>query len=266
MGLIEYSLESVEDIAPWTDAQRKNVLSWYGISSGFYWINVGDQTLFQYSDEYIQLHMAEECKRDPKWQYFDYYVSRLYEDLLTLLPNSLQVIPDNLLGLVGDINSSMDWQRLVYEAYDDGGGDDEIGNAAEWWEVRRLQGMGGGPEIAIFRCENNIVIRWDCSGLEDDGVQVWSATRGECILEIDEFQSEIDSFSQRFLTEMSARVRWLGNQPTLLKSKGINIDALVREDGIRQGSLVEAKTRDPYVKNWIRIASSLKQLGITIST
>jgi len=72
--LIEFQLRPLTEIQPWGDPQDPS-LSWFGLSDGTWWINAGNQRLFEYSSHAVQLGAPRYC---------DYQVVRLHEDLIDL--------------------------------------------------------------------------------------------------------------------------------------------------------------------------------------
>lgn len=102
---IQFRLRPVDDIAPWQpvpspdartpDWLRRPNLGWFALTYGWYWIEVGQAELYRYSQEAVNAMVREQP--DAPWAsellqmpYDDYQVSRLWEDLLELLPDVLE--------------------------------------------------------------------------------------------------------------------------------------------------------------------------------
>ena len=79
---------------PWGD-EPNQYLHWFALTDSFYYMELGDVQLFCYSDEILEFWSKEypgcNSKNEP---YMDYQVVRLYEDVLEILPDVIQPIPE----------------------------------------------------------------------------------------------------------------------------------------------------------------------------
>jgi hypothetical protein len=74
-----FQLEPLEKFEPWGEGDDRT-LHWFGLTSGTYWIEVGEQRLF----ESVGFEGGSpEC--------LDYQVARLHEDVLAIVPRVLEV-------------------------------------------------------------------------------------------------------------------------------------------------------------------------------
>jgi len=94
MALIEFNLKPLQDVMPWGD-EPNQYLHWFALTDSFYYMELGDVQLFCYSDEILEFWSKEypgcNSKNEP---YMDYQVVRLYEDVLEILPDVIQPIPE----------------------------------------------------------------------------------------------------------------------------------------------------------------------------
>ena len=67
---INFSLKPPEKIVPF--GKNRDHISWFGLTDGELWIEVGERTIYEYSDAAVR-----------EWggvRYNDYYLSRFLED------------------------------------------------------------------------------------------------------------------------------------------------------------------------------------------
>ncbi len=85
--LFDFKLRPINEISPWGEPPDLS-LSWFGLTEGFYWLEVGSERLFCYSHQMAKY---------PKFSdYVDYLVVRFWEDILQILPDVLAPIPPEL--------------------------------------------------------------------------------------------------------------------------------------------------------------------------
>ncbi|WSK39909.1 DUF5984 family protein [Micromonospora maris] len=70
------------------------MLHWFGLTDGWYWIDLNGHELLRYSDHTMRHLHADGYEGMP---YVDYYVVRLWEDLLQALPAVLEPVPADLV-------------------------------------------------------------------------------------------------------------------------------------------------------------------------
>src|SRR5476651_989771 len=83
-----FALDAVEDIGPWGEGEDRK-LHWFGLTSGRYWISTPLGEALRYTDEEVR-----RCGLASP--YVDYQVSRLFEDLQSILPEVLEPVPSDI--------------------------------------------------------------------------------------------------------------------------------------------------------------------------
>lgn len=215
--IFEFKLDPLKDVQPWGESPNKQI-HWFALTQGIYRLKVGDELLLNYSDEFID-HIS---KHFPQTQYqgtfVDYYIVRLWEDLIDVLPHILEPIPQDLQHFFeSDYKTQRDWFEKVKDWHDKAElnkdlDNDKIWNIHElanyWIENRHLDSgyLSPSARIWIWSDENDVIISWDNQELIVDGIQVWSSNRGNYRINRNEFIKELQRFDQKLFLEMENRV------------------------------------------------------------
>jgi len=216
--LFDFRLRPVDEVAPWGKPGEPN-LHWFGLTDGCYWLNVGDNQLFRYSQALLS-YDTQGRRNMPTLPYVDYYVVRLWEDLLDLLPDILEPVPDRLAHMLGPDGAWYAWEARAdatqEEIGEDGEDDDDrywaeyewLGQATSWRHARRLNVgyLQSGPNIWLWSDAANVHIEWDNRGIALDDIPAWEATAGMYSLPRGVFLAELTTFNTRLIGEMGERV------------------------------------------------------------
>ena len=254
MSLFNYALRNIEEVVPWGDS-----LHWFGLTDGVYFMKVGEQTLFESSEEALQLWKKEYPSIDLSQHFVDYQVVRLYEDMLDILPSILEPLPHNVFDLISSPEREKHWYSQLHNQYDRA---DESNNewfdayyeVTGWWGARHLSTMHlcNAPKIVFWRVDNQIYIRWDNTENIDDGVAVWTATTGQISMTVDEFLNELHLFHNRLMNDMKERVERISTNNPIPQVK-IDIPRLIEEQKERERSLDLFLQQPAQATNWERI-------------
>lgn len=272
--LFNFHLRAISDIGPF-DPPRQRPLSWFWLTDGWYWMNVGDQQLFRDNPDLIKYNL----QNHPDWQsyyeqeyapYVDYYVVRLWEDILDLLPDILEPLPEllinNLLSHeVGDALPQQLQQRL--ENIDDDLTTDEIIDtflaARQWWAFRHLSVgyLQRGPNISFWNDGITMYIEWDNRAILRDAIPAWSAIRGRYSLSLAQFIAEVTDFNARLMAAMAQRIAeikvdWPRTDST------VNMDWLEQEQASRSTWLAKAleKTAQHPSTDWGNVLDAIRRI------
>src|SRR5690349_19788172 len=91
MFRIEFELRPLTEVPPWGD--DRPTLHWFGLTSGWYWITAEGGEFLRYSDAAVR-------RWDLDRPYPDYYVARLWEDLIVLRWALNEPVPDDVIPFV----------------------------------------------------------------------------------------------------------------------------------------------------------------------
>jgi hypothetical protein len=203
--LFNFELTPLDDVAPWgSDGDR--YLGWFILTDGRYWVRVGQSELFRSSDAILSRWGEQYPDSRDTSPYVDYYVVRLWEDILEVLPSWINPVPDDLAVMLQSKRASLsDILPRRFELDTEG----ELWEAAmRWWLNRRLTSyhLKHSPRIAIWTGDGTTHITWDNRGLMADDVPVWAAQQGAFQIPVADFVAEIQSFNDRLLNAMEARI------------------------------------------------------------
>ena len=203
MALIEFELFPVEEIEPWL-CEGQPHLSWPILTLGDFWMPLGEEVLFEYSDA-ILAHWQSKHRRA------DYQLAYVVRDLFDAARIAIAPLPPFFERLVAHdhgihwlldldrapTSSSRDLDRLHYKAM-------------RWLGERRLQSqyLQATPEIVFVRVGDALRIHWDAR-LRVDGIAAWRTTaeRGCHELPVDTFVANVREAGQHLLRQMDARIR-----------------------------------------------------------
>jgi hypothetical protein len=215
--IFEFKLDSIKDVQPWGEFPNKEI-HWFALTQGIYRLKVGDEYLLNYSDEFTA-HLSKQFSQNQyQGTFVDYYVVRFWEDLIDILPHILEPVPKELRHL---LESGYKTQRALSEKVDDWHdkaeldkvlNDDEIWeirvNTMDWIDNRRLDSgyLSPSTNIWIWSDENDVIFSWDNQEIIVDGIQVWSALRGNYRIDRNEFITELKRFDNQLFLEMGVRI------------------------------------------------------------
>ncbi len=86
-----FELRPLAEVPPW-GSERPN-LHWFGLTSGWYWIDVDGRELLRYTETAVRRWELER-------PYPRYYVARFWEDLIVLSRAQHEPVPDDLVPFV----------------------------------------------------------------------------------------------------------------------------------------------------------------------
>lgn len=265
--LFEFHLRSLDEIEPWIYPKNNSrYLSWFGLSDGLYRLKVGDEFLFNITEE-MRSHWAGEYP-NMKTTLVDYQVVRLWEDVLEMLPDVLSPLPDDLFGFFETQNLSFAAWGEVAEQWLDKEGERDVNSpemeifeqAVGWLRNRHLDAayLRYGPNIWMWSHGETVTITWDaCEKIGD--LQVWSTQRGSFSMSRTQFLNHVRGFHEEFISQMEKRVddvcrNW--NRADVF----IDLPALRREQLERSDSFRKALEKVPAHVDWAKVMAGMVEI------
>lgn len=263
--IFEFKLDSIENVQPWGKPDNLE-LHWFALTQGIYRLRVGDEYLLNYSDEFIEYLSKNHGPSIYKGTYVDYYIVRLWEDLISILPNLLEPIPKDLQYFFeSDYKTWKNWFGKVDIWRENQINKDISCDIAElstyWLQNRYLNSFYLSPSanIWIWSDENDVIICWDNQEIAVDGLQVWSATRGNYRLTREKFIAELQKFDQKLFAEMDKRVNKICKTWNN-KKIFINFSQLKNEQ-INRATWMNCWFKVNYKTDWQKIFSAIEMIS-----
>lgn len=212
--LINFTPLPLENVEPWGRPGDLS-LSWFALTIGEYWIQVGESILFEYTEGSQLLCPGRYC---------EYQVARLHEDLTEMLPYILEPVPPSLVQYIsGDSGEAfLKTKHLWSEKNFVSDRDPALRELADkYWETldasttwlgkRVLDGLylTPTPYIMVWSDEVNVHFEWDNREAVADWTNnqpAFTALRGTYKLPRDEFKAEVRSFHSRLMEQMAERI------------------------------------------------------------
>lgn len=263
--LFDFSLRPLEAVQPWGQPPDLT-LSWFGFTEGFYRLQVGSDYLLNYSPQFVE-RWSQAFPDAYQGSSVDYYVVRLWEDLLDLLPAILEPLPADLAAYFDA--RPKDWfawrrQALAWaeQQPDTAAAFDLFGQATGWQCDRKLDtGYLQNPsKIWLWSTPQFVTISWDNSDITWEGIPVWTAQQGHFSMARSEFLEAVRAFDNKLIYEMAKRVEIICHQ-WLRPEIYVNTDHLSKEQHDRATWLDQAlqKTSPPP---WATILSAIQTVEV----
>ncbi|HWS35959.1 MAG TPA: DUF5984 family protein, partial [Actinoplanes sp.] len=236
----EFELRPVAEVAPWGGEQP--VLHWFGLTDGWFRISAGDEELLRYHDETVR-------RGDLQRPYPDYYVARLWEDLIVLRWVLTEPVPADLVPFVDGTFA----RRELPDA--------EPGDEAD--AAFRLQGdlhldLGYLTDPPALRCrqagDGSVTLSRRITGDTFAGPPWWDVT-----VPAAEFFAAIEDFDRRFIAVMADRVAELertGPPP------GVELDLVgLRHEHEQRATWLRRRLAEPRTVDWAAVRAGYAEIA-----
>ncbi|MEU1996055.1 DUF5984 family protein [Nocardia gamkensis] len=236
MMRVRFELAPLEKVVPWGEHHR---LHWFGLTQGWYCLEVGGVELLRYAARTTN-SIGDGSATVASW--VDYYVVRLWEDLLAVLPSALEPVPDDLA----------EFFAAGAEEWVDTGDPDLLENSAvyaaseaygvRWTDTSYLR---FGPAFRWWRTlgpADTVTVAWQFTPDPDGEITFSAPLSGQRTIRTEEFVSAVTDFDHQLLQAMQERVDHLAVAGAV---PGIELDipALIREQAQRRTWLPRALAR-----------------------
>lgn len=252
--LFNFALAPLADVMPWGEPGTPS-LHWFGLTQGQYWIAAGDALLLDYS--------VEERARSGLPRLCDYYVVRLHEDLLEMLPSILEPVPNDLAPWLqrAKRDALAAWEPETEPAWD------ARDRALSWIGERTLDlgYLSAAADIRFWSDDTSVHIAWDNRGILFDKAPAWSADVGHLTLQRPAFEAEVRCFHARLIKDMAERVEAVIGG-ALNPAIAIDHHQLAREQVQRGQALDEALARPSPSTDWTRVREAISMAQAAIES
>ncbi|MEU0805560.1 DUF5984 family protein [Streptomyces sp. NPDC005970] len=249
-----FGLTPLEQVRPWGRGDRP-VLHWFGLTDGWYVIDLGEHELLRYSEGTVRrLRGGGDGEgAGPSHPYADYYVVRLWEDLLALLPAALEPVPEDLAGFVARDSSDWHWEDTP-----------QIDAAVGWHSDRDLNTgyLRVAPDIRCWRTvagERDVMhVSWAHRSDPEDEIEFAAPDTGRVTVPTSAFVAAVGELDRALLEAMEQRI---GELEAAGPPPGVELDLeqLRREHRDRAGWLRRAREYE-YATDWAAVRAGAAAL------
>lgn len=245
-----FGLTPLAEVRPW--GRERPVLHWFGLTDGWYAIDLGGHELLRYSEETVRRLRGGGRGEGggPAHPYVDYYVVRLWEDVLGTLPAALQPVPGDLAHFVATDPSDWRWQETPEaEAAAQWHGDRTLNTGylrvapyIRWW--RTLAGETGAAGDVVQ-------VSWTYQPDPEQEIEFAGPTAGRVAVPTGAFLAAVAEFDRALLAAMERRI---GELEAAGPPPGVELDLeqLRREQRDRTGWLERARGH-AYATDWAAV-------------
>lgn len=239
-----FKLRDVASIRPWGTTPDLS-LSWFGLTDGAYCIETAAGRLLEYvgpPDEQLGVPWC------------DYQVVRLFEDLIDILPQVLEPVPDDIVARFSQWQSDPTSQ--------DAPEDDRLAeawfDAQMWWGWRQLDFgyLTACPQLHFWRSGANIHGQWRVRDGTASGLTV---SHADIVVPTDVFHDAAQTFFRMLLSGMRERVGRIAREGWTGHPCDVDIPGLVAEQRDREREPSNRQIKRP--DDWDVVRRNLALLG-----
>jgi len=245
-----FDLQPLKDVEPW--GGESPTLHWFALTSGWYWIEVGDHELLRYADRTLRRWASEEGDSGAPIPYVDYFVVRLWEDVLEMVSVLTEPVPVDLVDFVAGELPGWASRDISPQA-----------EAAGLWHAGHSMYTGpvtNAPHIRLWRTiidgDDTVTIDWKQQPGSD--IEFAAPATGRIVVPTTSFDAAVSEFDGALLAAMEERVTALVASGPL---PGVHLDLehLRREQQDRAAWLQRARARQVDT-DWAAVRAGAREL------
>ncbi|WP_405161775.1 DUF5984 family protein [Nocardia sp. NBC_01499] len=253
-----FGLTPLGRVEPWGEQHR--TLHWFALTEGWYYIDLGGHELLRLSERSTRLLRTQAGHQETPYDcYVEYYVARLWEDVLALLPSALEPVPGDLIDFVAAESTDWSWTETP-----------EVHAASTWYGERTLDTgyLWFGPRVRWWRTVNGstdtVTVAWRYPTDPEREMEFTGPPTGRVSMPTDEFRTAVIEFDHTLMTAMKDRIREFESSGP---PAGIEIDLALfdHEQQDRAHWLAQAMERRPET-DWDAVRIGARTLRQSAST
>lgn len=203
--MIHFKLKTYQEIEP---VGKSPYLSWFWLTDGDLWLEIGNQTIYEYTLEAVQYFNHKPSV------YNDYYIVRFLEDFTRLFEYIGVSIPKKFYDLTANLeqfeNDAQKWLD-IYDIDEEELPDfyfNEYDLITSWVYERQMNSahLIGGPHLSFFRHNDKIRIIWETEYTLENGQTLWTAKNGSHEMLFQDFVDKVEQFGQQFFSTMDKQI------------------------------------------------------------
>lgn len=204
-SMIHFKLKSFQEIQP---VGNEPYLSWFWLTDGDLWLQIGDYTIYEYTPEAVQYFGNKPSA------YNDYFIVRFLEDFTKLFRYIGISIPKKFYDFTANIEqfeeNTQKWLD-IYDIEEDEYPDfyfNEYDQIRSWTYERKLTSghLIGGPYLSFYRHKDKIRIIWETEYTLENGTELWTAKNGSHEMLFKDFVDKVEQFGQLFFSAMDKQI------------------------------------------------------------
>jgi hypothetical protein len=231
-----FELTPLKKVGPWGTARP--VLHWFALTDGWYCIDLDGHEVLRYSERTVQELRRDSDGTQPH-PYVDYYVVRLWEDMIALVSDAMEPVPPDLVDLAAD--TSPDWAWL----------DTPEAEAAMTWHSAGYLYTGYlrvAPHVRLWRTvigeDDTVTVTWEQQTDPEGVIEFAGPQSGRVTMATNEFLTAVIELDRALFAAMDQRIRELeASDP--VPDVELDVEQLRREHRDRATWLQRARDRDP---------------------
>ncbi|MFJ1614793.1 DUF5984 family protein [Streptomyces sp. NPDC088251] len=193
-----FGLLPVEEIQPWGGVGESPRLSWFGLTDGWYCVDVAGHELLRYVDRAPHPPDGEQGGRAAS-SYVDYFVVRFWEDILEMVPRVMEPVPEDLVAFVSgdethwasadtsEAEEAADWHSHHYL---------DMGHLRNPSELRWWRTVADGEDV--------MTVSWQHE--PGGGIEFTAPAKGRVTLPTASFVAAVTELDRALLAVMEQRV------------------------------------------------------------
>ncbi|MEV6394662.1 DUF5984 family protein [Streptomyces sp. NPDC051907] len=231
-----FGLTPLDKVRPWGGEQP--VLHWFGLTAGWYCIDLDGHEVLRYSERSVR-ELRDSSDGSRPHPYVDYFVVRLWEDVLALVSDAMEPVPQDLLGVAAD--HSPDWTWLDAP---------EAEAALTWHGAGYLYTdyLRVAPDVRCWRTvvgeDDTVTVAWEHEADPEGVIEFAGPQTGRVTMPTGEFLAAVTELDRALLAAMDERISEL-EQSGPLPGVHVDVEQLRREQRDRAAWLQRARDREP---------------------
>ncbi|MFJ5924343.1 DUF5984 family protein [Kitasatospora sp. NPDC092948] len=246
-----FGLTPLDEVRPWGAGHP--VLHWFGLTDGWYCIDLDGHEVLRYTERTVR-ELRSDTDGGQPCPYVDYYVVRLWEDMIELVSEAMEPVPPDLVDIAADISPDWAWQDAPDEA-----------DAALAWHSAGFLRTGHlriAPRVRCWRTiiseADTVALAWEHQADPAGVIEFAGPQTGRVTMPTSEFLAAVTDLDRMLLAAMDQRISELEESAPV---PGVELDVteLRREHRDRATWLQRARNHEPGT-DWEAVRTGLRTL------
>ncbi|MYS22487.1 hypothetical protein GTW78_20420 [Streptomyces sp. SID4948] len=244
-----FGLTPLERVTPW--GGEHPVLHWFALTDGWYCIDLDGHEVLRYSERTVQA-LRSDPEAGPPHPYVDYYVVRLWEDVIALVSEAMEPVPEDVADAVEVLPDSA-WPETP-----------EAEAASTWHSAGYLNTsyLRVAPRIRCWRSvvgdADAVTVAWEQQVDPEGVIEFAGPPAGRVVMPTGEFLAAVTELDRSLLAAMDQRISDL-EHTNVVPRVDVDIGQLRREHLDRATWLQRARNHDPGT-DWDAVREGVQQL------